>query len=193
MGNDLAVQADAFNAGSTVAADRPYAHQGLLNAVITNPQATQDSLAALTGLTRAKVAKILASDEFTSRLSVAIGDKIADGTVPESVQGKLSALMGRALDVLFTKFERDADDVNESFALNTLTACTKALGIGGNGAAPAGVTVSMSLHLEELGENLVRLLDRKRIGARSAASEATQNTDAISDGEFSHVENQTRQ
>jgi len=72
-----------------------YEHQGLLDNVLKDSTATQDQLAEATGYSRTKVAKILSTDEFTQRLATALEGRINDGTLPETLNGKLEALMAR--------------------------------------------------------------------------------------------------
>jgi len=139
-----------------------YEHQGLLDNVLKDSTATQDQLAEATGYSRTKVAKILSTDEFTQRLATALEGRINDGTLPETLNGKLEALMARALDVLFKKFDREPDYIGEQFALKTLQACVGALGIGSQNA-PSGVNINMVVHLEELGNNLTQLLKRRKL------------------------------
>jgi|HubBroStandDraft_6_1064221.scaffolds.fasta_scaffold57102_4 hypothetical protein len=137
----------------------------LVRAVRENPAATQAQLAEAAGVDRITVAKTLISDEF--QLALAGG---ADGA---SDSAKLQTLMNRAIDVLADKLKRQPDYVSDTLAAKVLELCMKGLNIGAEGrpSLPAG---EMHIHLEVLGENLVRLLERKRGSARLIEGEASE-------------------
>ena len=70
----------------------------------------------------------------------------------------------RSLEILQEKLDRPAAQIPDNLALRSLELSSRALGYGTR-LEQAAVQVSVENHLEILGDNLVKLLQRKRTEA----------------------------
>ena len=162
----LSLEAIAEDAGiPAVSAPRPpgilkvsYTHDSMIDLIIANPVISQDQLAIHYGYTAGWVSQIIASDSFQVRLAER-KDELIDPTIRASIEENFKALVVRSLAILREKMNKPASAIPDNLALRTLELSTRALGYG---VRPEAVAPPSEGRLEELGERLVGLLERKR-------------------------------
>lgn len=135
-----------------------YSHDSMIDMIIANPVINQDALAAYYGYTAGWVSQIIASDSFQARLAER-KDELVDPTIRASIEENFKALVVRSLAILREKMNKPSDQIPDNLALRTLELSTRALGYG---VRPEAVAPPSEGRLEELGERLVGLLERKR-------------------------------
>ena len=135
-----------------------YTHDAMIDVLIANPAISQNDLAAHFGYTPAWVSQIIAADTFQARLAER-RDEIIDPTLKATIKETFDAVIVRSIALLKEKL--DKPDPPDNLVLRSLEIAARARGYGINGSTVA-VQVNMGDHLEKLGENLTRLLERKK-------------------------------
>lgn len=136
-----------------------YTHDSMINLIIANPVIDQNQLAAHYGYTPAWVSQIIASDAFQTRLAER-KDELIDPTIRATIEENFKGLVVRSLAILKEKLNRPTSAIPDNLALRTLELSSRALGYGARLEAPPAP--SADGRLEELGERLVGLLERKK-------------------------------
>jgi len=134
-----------------------YTHDALIDLIISNPEMTQNHLAAHFGYTPPWISNILASDAFQEKMA-ARREEIIDPELKATIEERFRALVIRSLQVLQEKL--NAPQVSDLVALRAAELGAKALGVGGH-AAPKPQEAS-SDRLERLATRLVALQSRTR-------------------------------
>jgi len=135
-----------------------YTHEALLDILIVEPWISQNELAARFGMSASWISTIICSDLFQSRLA-ARREQLVDPEVRFSIKTQMEGLLARSMEVLRHKLNADPDQVPDRLAVQVATMAGKNLGM----QAPPSVSVQEThVHLEELGQNLVGLLRRRR-------------------------------
>lgn len=135
-----------------------YTHDGMIDLIITNPAIDQNAIAAHFGYTASWVSQIITSDTFQMRLAER-KDELVDPTIRATLEDNFKAMIVRSMDILREKMNKPSHQIPDNLALRTLELSTRALGYG---VRPEAVAPPSEGRLEELGERLVGLLERKR-------------------------------
>lgn len=138
-----------------------YTHDAMVDLIIANPAISQNDLAARFGYSASWVSQVIASDAFQTRLAER-SEELVDPTIRATVKDRFEALVLRSLDILRQKLDRPTADIPDQLALRTLDIASRAAGYGAKVEATK-VEVNVHQNLEVLGENLVRLLHRKKV------------------------------
>lgn len=128
----------AGTASAAGAIDRVrYTHDAMIDLIITQPQMSQNALAAHFGYTPAWVSRIINSDAFQARLAQRKAD-LVDPSILLTVDEKLRAIANKSLDIVLDKL---ATSANFDQGMAALELSTKALGYG---ARTANVNVQQN-------------------------------------------------
>lgn len=138
-----------------------YTHDAMVDLIIANPAISQNDLARHFGYSASWVSQVIASDAFQTRLAER-SEELVDPTIRATVKDRFEALVLRSLDILRQKLDRPTADIPDQLALRTLDIASRAAGYGAKVEATK-VEVNVHQNLEVLGENLVRLLHRKKV------------------------------
>lgn len=132
----------------------------MIDAILANPAISQGDLARYFGYSESWVSTILASDAFKAALH-ARAKEVVDPILLQTIETQFEALALRSLEILREKLNRPASAIPDQLALRTLELSSRARGYGLD--RPAAVPPQeMHVHLELLGENLDKLIQRKR-------------------------------
>lgn len=137
-----------------------YTHDGMINLIIANPAVSQNELARHFGYTASWISQIIASDAFQSRLAERTTE-LVDPMIRTSVEEKFKGLVLRSLEILAEKLNKPSDQIPDQLALRALEVASKAAGYGAR-EAPLVQVNNITTHLDELGNNLVNLLRKKK-------------------------------
>lgn len=156
-----------------------YNHEALVDMLIAEPWISQNELGRRFGMSASWISTVICSDLFQSRLAER-REQIIDPELRQSTKAQLQGLHLRSMEILRKKLEAEPELISDNLALQVLKVTGQSLGMGDQGTK---VSIHEThLHLEELGQNLVSLLHRKRsqepingdftpsTGARSAES-----------------------
>jgi len=136
-----------------------YTHEGMIDIIVANPMISQGELAAHFGYTPAWICQVIASDAFQSRLALR-REEILDPTIKATVEERFKALVIRSLEILQQKLSLPANQIPDNLALRTVELSSRALGYGAKqDPQPPAPTYD---RLEQLGDRLVDLLDKRR-------------------------------
>mgnify|MGYP003429802526 CR=1 FL=1 len=138
-----------------------YSHDAMIDFIIADPTITQNALATKFGYTAGWVSQIIASDAFQARLAERTGE-LVDPTIRATVEEKFRGIVIRSLEILKEKLDRPTAQIPDNLALRSIELSSRALGYGARDSQPAVPPVSMHIHLEDLGNNLTKLLQRKK-------------------------------
>lgn len=139
-----------------------YTHDAMIDLIIANPAIHQNELAARFGYTASWVSTLMATDAFQNRLAERTKE-LVDPAIRASVEEQFKGMVLRSLDILRQKLDKPAADIPDNLALRTLELSSRALGYGARvETPPTQVGVSVEVHLEQMGDNLVKLLQRKK-------------------------------
>lgn len=144
-----------------------YTHDAMIDLIIANPAVSQNALAAHFGYSASWVSQVIASDAFQARLAERTKD-LVDPTIRATVEDRFKALVLRSLDILREKLDNPSHTIADNLALRTLELSSRALGYGARHDPAPPAPVNVSVHLENLGGNLVQLLRRKKLEASEA-------------------------
>lgn len=137
-----------------------YTHDAMIDLIIANPAVSQNSLALHFGYSPSWVSQVMACDAFQDRLAERTKE-LVDPTIRASVDQRFKAMILRSLDILREKLDRPSNDIPDQLALRTLELSSRALGYGARVESPK-TEVNVEVHLEQMGENLVKLLHKKK-------------------------------
>lgn len=106
-----------------------YTHDALIDAIVANPAASQNELAAMFGYTPAWLSRVKNSDAFLARLAQRKAE-LVDPSIAAGVEEKLRSLADRSLDILTERLSVPATMVPMDVAMKAAEMATKALGYG---------------------------------------------------------------
>jgi len=136
-----------------------YSHEAMLDFIIANPFAGGEELSKHFGYSRSWISTVLCSDAFQSRLAER-REQLVDPQLRMTLEEQARGLFARSMEVLREKFDQPSKLIPYQLALQTFAQSARALGYG---VRETRVSVSEThVHLEELGNNLVNLLRRRR-------------------------------
>lgn len=137
-----------------------YTHAAMIDAIIANPCISQNELAAIFGYTAAWVSQIVTSDAFQEQLA-AKNKTLVDPVLQASVEQRFKGLVMRSLDILEQKLNVPTHTIPDQLVLKTLEISSRVAGYGVQKDSPPTEN-HVHLHLETLGDNLTKLLQRKK-------------------------------
>ncbi len=140
-----------------------YSHDGMINLIIANRGISQNALARHFGYSASWVSQVMSSDAFQARLLERAGE-LEDPTLKATIEENLKGITARSMEILKEKLSAPADQVPDNLALRSLDLATRALGYGARESA-VNVQVNVGEHLEKMGDNLTKLLARRKIEA----------------------------
>lgn len=139
-----------------------YTHAAMIDEIIANPCISQNQLAAHFGYSAGWISQVISSDAFQAQLAARTG-QLVDPVLQVSIETRFKGLVARSLEILAEKLNGPASSIPDNLALRALELSSRALGYG---ARPeAKIEVNVTNHLDQLGENLVGLLKRKKMEA----------------------------
>lgn len=141
-----------------------YTHDAMVDLILGNPAISQNLLAQHFGYTASWISQIISSDAFQARLAERT-QQLVDPILLQSVEARFKALVLRSQEILMEKLNRPTDEVPDQLALRTLELSSRAAGYGARQETPPASAVNISVHLESMGENLTRLLRKKKLEA----------------------------
>lgn len=141
-----------------------YTHEAMSDQLIANPTISQNDLAALFGYSPSWVCQILASDAFQARHIERVRD-LVDPTLRATVEERFKGLMLRSLEILQEKLNKPSHQIPDQLALRTFELSSRAAGFGARDMTPPVAPGDVHVHLHDLGENLTKLLAKKRTEA----------------------------
>jgi len=137
-----------------------YTHDHMIDRIIADPCITQNELAATYGYTAGWVSQIIASDAFQARLAERSGE-LVDPTIRATVADRFKGIVLRSLEILREKLDKPAAGIPDNLVLRSVELSSRALGYGAR-IEQTNIQVNVGEHLEELGNNLTKLLQRKK-------------------------------
>lgn len=152
-----------------------YSHLAMIDLIIAQPGISQNALAAHFGYTPSWISQVIVSDAFQSALAKR-REEVVDPILQASVEEGFKGLVARSLDILHQKLNRPALEIPDNLALRTLEIGARAAGYGAKTDAPVAPSTpaEVHIHLEQLGDGLVKLLQRKKVQAQVIEGEATE-------------------
>jgi hypothetical protein len=137
-----------------------YTHKDIIDYVLSNPGVSQNHVAAHFGYSASYLSQLMVSDAFQSEFAKR-REAMVDPVVAANVKLNFEAMVLRSQEILLEKLSLPAHQIPDQLALRALELSSRAAGYGAKDQAPS-VVVNVDTHLEALGANLERLLDRKR-------------------------------
>lgn len=132
----------------------------MIDQMVSDPGTTQEQLAEQFGLSKGWVWQIVNSQVFKDRLRERANGLI-DPMLLRSINEKVEALVGRSLEIMMLKLDDDPKNIPDQLVIRALELSTKAMGLG-QVEGHSSPLVNVSLHLEQLGDNLTSLLRRRK-------------------------------
>lgn len=137
-----------------------YTHAAMIDMIIADPCISQNQLASHFGYTASWVSQIISSDAFQVQLNARTAQMV-DPVIQASIESRFKGLVSRSLEILAEKLNGPSSNIPDNLALRALELSSRALGYG---ARPeTKIEVNVTNHLDQLGENLVGLLKRKKM------------------------------
>jgi hypothetical protein len=137
-----------------------YTHKDIIDYVLTNPGISQNNVAAHFGYSASYLSQLMVSDAFQTEFA-SRREKMVDPVIAANVKLNFEAMILRSQEILMEKLSLPAHQIPDQLALRALELSSRAAGYGAKNEAPS-VIVNVDTHLEALGANLERLLDKKR-------------------------------
>jgi len=138
-----------------------YTHDAMIDLIISNPAISQNLLAAHFGYTASWISQVINSDAFQARLAERRGE-LVDPTLLASIEEQFKGVVARSLEVIREKLDNPAALIPNNLALRALELSARAAGYGARESTPPVSPVSVTVHLNEMGERLTELLRSKR-------------------------------
>jgi hypothetical protein len=138
-----------------------YSHEAMVDLIIANPAISQNELARRFGYSAPWVSRVLASDAFQAKLAER-SKEVVDPTVRQAVEEQFKGLVLRSLAILQEKLDRPTEQIPDQLALRAFEISSRAAGYGGKPEPPLAPPVAVHLHLENMADNLTRLLKRAK-------------------------------
>lgn len=160
-GGGLVVASGAAGDSSKRNKGRPsYTHVAMIDLMLTNPGISQNQIAAHFGYTAAWICTMMASDAFQA-LYAERQEKLVDPIARAQIKANFEALTLRSQELLAEKLNGPVSSIPDNLVLRSLDISARAAGYGAKDSE-ARVKVDIGLHLESMGENLTKLLTRRR-------------------------------
>lgn len=140
-----------------------YSHKAMIDMIIANPGISQNQLALQFGYSASWISQVISSDAFQTMLAERTKE-LVDPTIRATVEEQFKGLIYRSLEILREKLDSPAGTIPDNLALRTAELSAKALGYGAKEPI-AQKPVDIHLHLEQMGDNLTKLLARKKLEA----------------------------
>jgi hypothetical protein len=137
-----------------------YTHKDIIDFLLSRPGISQNSVAAHFGYSASYLSQLMVSDAFQAEFAKR-REALVDPVIAANVKLNFEALVLRSQEILMEKLSLPAHQVPDQLALRALDLASRAAGYGAKDSTPS-ITVNVETRLEALGENLERLLDRKR-------------------------------
>lgn len=137
-----------------------YSHKAFIDLILSSPGISQNAVAAHFGYSVSWVSQVMSSDAFQAEFARRSAE-IVDPVLRLSVEERFRGMVSRSMEILMEKLSLPAHQVPDQLALRAFELSTRAAGYGAR-AEPPVAQVNVNVHLEEMGENLTRLLARKR-------------------------------
>lgn len=138
-----------------------YTHDAMIDLIIANPAISGNQLAAHFGYTPAWISTVRCSDAFKARLAHR-RNEIIDPQLIASVELQFQGVAARSLEILQEKLSQPTQQISDQTCLRALELSSRALGYGASHQAAVNVQINVDNHLEQLGGNLTKLLQRKK-------------------------------
>lgn len=139
-----------------------YNHEAMIDILIREPWISQNELADRFGMSASWISTIICSDLFQSKLAER-REALVDPEIRMSIKTQFEGLLSRSLEVLRAKMDASPDKIADQLALQTAKMTSQSLGMGVRESKINSTEVHV--HLEELGNNLVGLLRRRKADA----------------------------
>lgn len=157
-----------------------YNHQAMIDMILANPAISQNALADHFGLTPSWVSQVMVSDAFQAELAKR-REEIIDPTLRATVEQNFKALVSRSLDILQQKLNKPAAEIPDQLALRALEIGSRAAGYGVRDSQPVVPSSDVHIHLEQMGQGLIALLQRKKLQASEQSEADTLLIDLVKD------------
>lgn len=139
-----------------------YSHDAMVDLIISQPDISQNDLAATFGYTPAWVSVIMASDAFRERLA-ARREEMIDGELRANVQARFKAIVLRSQEVLLEKLAMPAASISDATALKAAELGAKGAGVAGFSNAPPPLQPTQpGEHLTVLASRITNLMRTSR-------------------------------
>ena len=136
-----------------------YSHEAMIDLLITEPWISQNELADRFNMSASWISTIICSDLFQAKLAER-RDQLVDPEIRMSLKTQFEGLLSRSMDILRTKLSASPESVPDQLAVQVAKMAGQSLGLGTH---ETRVSVHEThVHLEELGNNLVGLLRRRK-------------------------------
>jgi hypothetical protein len=131
----------------------------MIDLIISDPTISQNDIADHFGMSASWISTIMCSDLFQSRLAEC-REKLIDPQIRASLKVQFEGMLARSMEVLREKMKARPDLIPDQLAVQVMKVTSQSLGYG---VREARVSVQEThVHLEELGNNLVSLLRRRK-------------------------------
>lgn len=137
-----------------------YTHKDIIDFVLSNPGITQNAVAAHFGYSASYLSQLMVSDAFQSEMAKR-REALVDPVIAANVKLNFEAMILRSQEILLEKLSLPTHQIPDQLALRALELSSRAAGYGAKDQGPT-VNVNVENHLEVLGANLEKLLDKKR-------------------------------
>lgn len=135
-----------------------YNHEAMIDMLIADPWISQNEIARRFGMSASWISTIICSDLFQARLAER-REKLVDPQVRVSLKTQFEGLLSRSMEILRCKLDAEPEEVPDRLAVEVAKMAGKNLGMQ---AAPTVSIQETHVHLEELGQNLVKLMRKTR-------------------------------
>jgi len=170
-------EATASNVHSTGIQKVRYSHENMINLLIARQgKISQNELGRIFDRSPSWISQIMSSDVFQARLMERTKE-LVDPSIQKEVERSLQGALDRSLELLHARLNQAADQIPDNLILRSIELSSRALGYGIREQNVA-VQINMTDHLDKLGDNLVRLLERKKAEAQPPIEALPQPTGA---------------
>lgn len=138
-----------------------YTHDAMIDLMIARPMISGNELAAIFGYTAAWISTVRCSDSFKARYAQRRAEIVGPELV-QSVEAHFHGVLHRSMEVLAEKLSKSPDEVSDSTCLRAVELSSRALGYGASQPPQVNVQVNVDQHLEKMGDNLTKLLQRRK-------------------------------
>lgn len=137
-----------------------YSHKAMIDLILANPGISQNAVAAHFGYSASWVSQVMSSDAFQTAFAERSAE-IIDPSLRLTIEERFKGMVNRSMEILMEKLSLPAHQVPDQLAVRVFEASSRAAGYGARTETPVA-PVNVNIHLEEMGANLTRLLQRKR-------------------------------
>lgn len=139
-----------------------YSHTALIDLIMANPAATNESLGAVFGRTKEWVGMVKNSDMFKEMYAQRAGE-LADPILSATLEQRLHMMTSRSLEVLQEKLSKRSDDIPDSLAIAAANLGAKGMALGGfSSKPPPPPEAPQAGRIERLAERLFALNTQPR-------------------------------